>query len=334
MIRTISRAVPVAVAIVAAVVVSVVTAAPVSAATPDPKLLAMYQPVTHFDPAEQFGPTSVQSFITDSSLEQLDGTNWVLTDQHPGPGNLPGPGAGTWRLNQQPCTPSSVLGGLDCYANSWSHGAGSSVVYGHVSHEDGETILQYWFFYYDDVYSYFYPPSDALWQAHEGDWEVVNVVLSGSEQPLSVGYSQHCLGQQRAWADTTKSDDTHPVVYVAAGSHANYFTSGPHPFNLACVPAQVQFVLAVLHLPPPVDYTGDGAVAGPPQSGGTLTHISQINGSVPSWTAFPGYWGEGEYFHAGPPIDITLRGGDSPTGPAFHAVWSDPLGTIATWPTG
>jgi hypothetical protein len=320
--------------IAAAIVAFTVAAGPVSAATPDPKLLSTYQPVIHLDPAEHFAPTSVQTFITDSTLEQLSGSNWVVTNPDPGPGDLPRTGIGQWRLNQQPCTPSSSLGGLDCYTKSWSQGAGSSVVYGRVAHENDETILQYWFFYYDDGCSYYSPPSDILWQAHEGDWEVVNVVLDGDQQPLKVAYSQHCLGQQRAWAATTRVDGTHPVVYVAAGSHANYFTSGTHPINLACVPPEVQYVLFVLlHLAPPVDYTGNGAVAGPPRSGGTVTHISQIDGDVPSWSAFPGFWGEAEYFHAPEPIGTQLAG-PSPTGPAYHTVWADPLATIATWPTG
>jgi hypothetical protein len=329
MIRTLSGAA----ASLAAAVLVVLTVAPASAGTPDAKLLAKFQPVTRFDPAESFTPTSVQTFITDSSLERYDGTDWVAVDQHPGPGGLPGPGTGTWRLNQHPCTPSTGLGGLDCYADSWSRGAGSSVVYGRVTRESGKTVLQYWYFYYDDLYSYFYPPSDVLWQAHEGDWEVVNVVLSADEQPEFVGYSQHCLGQQRPWATTPKWGDTHPVVYVAVGSHANYFGLGTHQLNLACIPAQVQFVLFfVLNLPPPVDYTGDGAVAGPPRSGGTLTHVEQIDSGAHSWVAFPGFWGEDEFFHA--PVIGTVQGGTAPQGPAYHAVWADPLGTLATWPTG
>jgi hypothetical protein len=319
----------------ALVVLSTVATGSLSAATPDPQLLRTYQPVIHLDPAEHFAPTSVQTFISDSTLEQLSGGNWVVTNSDPGPGNLPGPGTGTWRLNQQPCTPSSTLGGLDCNTTSWSQDPGSSVVYGRVAHEDGETILQYWFFYYDDVYSYFYPPSDVLWQAHEGDWEVVNVVLDEDGQPDFVGYSQHCLGQQRTWASTTKWNATHPIVYVATGSHANYFDSGTHPINLTCVPAQVQFVLFfVLHLTPPVDYTGNGTVAGPPRSGNTLTHIEQIDSAAHSWIAFPGYWGEGEYFYAALVTPTPALAGPSPTGPAYHAIWTDPLATLATWPAG
>ena len=41
----------------------------------------------------------------------------------------------------------------------------------------GTTVLQYWFFYDDDFWSLTYPPGSFAWQAHEGDWEAVTVVL-------------------------------------------------------------------------------------------------------------------------------------------------------------
>jgi len=329
MLRILSRAA----VVLAAAVTALLTVGPASAAVPPAQLLSMYQPVLRFDPTERFGPTSVQSFVADSSLDRFDGQNWVVANAHPGLANLPGPGTGYWRLDQHPCSPSTSLGGLDCYAGAWSEGAGSSVVYGRIAHQKGLTILQYWIFYYDDVYSYFSPPSDMLWQAHEGDWEVVNVVLTAFQQPVVVGYSQHCLGQLRRWKDTPRFGSTHPVVYVAAGSHANYFGPGAHQLNLACIDPQVQhFLFDVLHLPPPVDYTGSGATAGPPGSGGTVTHVEQIDASTPSWTAFPGFWGEAEYFH-GPGLGTVLAG-TAPTGPVYHSVWTDPLGTLATWPAG
>ena len=329
------RKVSVRAAVAAAALVGLLIAAgPAFAHTHGGRLLATYQPVTHFDPAERFAPTGVQSFVADSALEQYDASgNWVVVDAHPRLGDLPGPGTGVWRLNQTSCTPSSVLGGLDCYANAWDQRARSNVVYGRVIHQDGQIVLQYWYFYYDDVYSYLYPPNDALWQAHEGDWEVVNVVLSQHRRPLFVGYSQHCLGNQRAWAATPRWHGTHPVVYVAVGSHANYFDAGPHPLISTCVPPEVQSVLAAMHLPPPADYTSDGSVAGPPRSGGVVTHLAKIDDDGPSWTQFPGFWGEYQYFHAPAPIGTVLSG-TSPTGPAFHAIWADPLGTLATWPTG
>jgi hypothetical protein len=303
-----------------------------AAAVPDAQLLLTYQPVTYLDPAEQFGPSSVQSFIADSDLEQFNGSSWVVVDPDPEPGSLPTSGA--WRLNQDSCSPTLPLGGLECYAAAASEGGGSSVTYGRVAHQNGLTILQYWLFYYDDVYSYFYPPSNLFWQAHEGDWEVVNVVLSADQEPLFVGYSRHCLGARRDWSSTPRFAGTHPQVYVADGSHANYFGPGTYQFNPLCVPLQVQAILALFGLGLPSDHVNDGGeVAGPPGSGGRVMHVGKVDDAVPSWIAFPGLWGELQFFHAPAPFG-TLPFGTSPQGPAQHAVWSNPLGTLATWPVG
>jgi hypothetical protein len=276
-------------------------------ATPDVRLLATYEPVMRFDPLEPFQPVKVQSFLTDA----------VLSD-----GNL----------DQVGCSPAMPLGGLDCYAAAATTGGGGPTLYGHVVHEHGDIVLQYWAFYYDDVYSYTYPAGDFIWQAHEGDWEVVSVVLGSDEQPLYVAYSQHCSGQRHAWAATTRVDDTHPVVHVALGSHANYFTSGTHPINVACIPPAAVAILQRNRLPLPVDYAFDGgATAGPPHSGGQVMPIEQIGEDGPSWLQFPGTWGEAQYFHAPVPIG-TVALGTSPVGPAFHQDWIDPLATLDRWP--
>jgi hypothetical protein len=145
----------------------------------DNGLLESYQPVTYLDPSEQFGPASVQSFVADTDLERFDSGSWAVVDPDPEPGELPGPGTGTWRLNQDSCVPTLPIGGLPCYATAGAEGDGASVVYGRVARRPGAIVLQYWYFYYDNTYLYD-PPSESIWQAHEGDWEVVNVsTLSG-----------------------------------------------------------------------------------------------------------------------------------------------------------
>jgi hypothetical protein len=324
-------------AVVLALACAVVAAwASPGGATPSPRLLELYQPVTYFHPDESFLPTKVQSFIVDSDLERFTNGAWTLVDANPGPGDLPDTGGTTWRLNQDSCSPATALGGLACYAAAGDQGSGGLAVYGRVAHDGDRIVLQYWYFYYDDFYSYPFAPVGALWQAHEGDWEVVNVVLSDDEQPLSVAYSQHCLGQRRVWSDTTRFDDTHPIVYVALGSHSNYFTPGLHQFNLHCVPLQVLGLLQSFNppLPPPADVvSGDGPSAGPSAAGTRVTPIHQIDDGHPSWVTFPGTWGELQYLHAPAPIG-TIAFETSPTGPAFHSVWTHPLATIATWPQG
>jgi hypothetical protein len=320
----------------AAVVVSaLLVAAPGRASTPPSRLLATYEPVTYLDAQERFLPTKVQSFIAASDLEERSAGSWVVVNPDPGPGNLPGPGADTWRLNQQPCTPAAPLGGLGCYQAAWLEDSGGPALYGRLVHTGGKIVLQYWYFYYEDVYSYFYPPSDVIWQAHEGDWEVVNVVLSEDEQPLLLAYSQHCLGERRLWDEIKPVDGTHPVVHVAVGSHANYFDAGTHPIDTHCIPAPVLDFLAGIGLPPPADHAFDGGViAGPPGLAEAAMPVHKITAAVPAWVGFPGFWGELEYFHAPPPVGTVTFGTSSPPGPAYHPVWSDPLATIATWNDG
>ena len=217
-------------------------------------LLDMYQPVTYLDPVEQFGPASVQSFVADADLEQFDAGSWVLVDPDPEPGELPGPGTGTWRLNQDSCTPhvrarrARVLRGCRQRGSrsqrrlrtrrTGSPARSCSSTGSSTTTTSTRTPI---------------PPSDFIWQAHEGDWEAVNVVLSEDEQPQFVGYSQHCLGQRRAWSSTPLLG-THPVVYVAAGSHANYFSAGIHPINIQCIPPPAIAFLQAAHLPLPADH--------------------------------------------------------------------------------
>lgn len=81
-------------------------------------------------------------------------------------------------------------------------------------------------------YHYFYAFNDWRLAAnginhHEGDWEMVAVYLKNDE-PYSVLFSQHGTGAMELWKDVycVKDEDgretTHPLVYVALGSHANY----------------------------------------------------------------------------------------------------------------
>ena len=93
-------------------------------------------------------------------------------------------------------------------------------------------VIQYW-------YAYLY---NDFWNAHEMDWETVMVVLDGEGQhaPLICAYSAHEGGHWLPWPEVSKVNDesvpadngTHPIVYVASGSHANYFT-GPAIFRTA-----------------------------------------------------------------------------------------------------
>ena len=99
-------------------------------------------------------------------------------------------------------------------------------VYAHIAQHDdhpGQLALQYWIYWYYNDWN----------NKHESDWEMIQLLFEASsidealaEEPVSVGYAQHEGGERARW-DATKleREDTHPVVYSSAGSHASYFGS-------------------------------------------------------------------------------------------------------------
>lgn len=81
-------------------------------------------------------------------------------------------------------------------------------------------------------YHFFYAFNDWRLAAnginhHEGDWEMIAVYLK-NDAPYSVLFSQHGSGAMELWEDVRCVKDghgnetTHPLIYVALGSHANY----------------------------------------------------------------------------------------------------------------
>ncbi|HEX2589619.1 MAG TPA: hypothetical protein VHL51_15225 [Gaiellales bacterium] len=317
---------------------------PAQAATPK-QLLARYQPVTLMDPLEPFRPTDVNGFVRDSVLETQSSPGvWTLVDGNPTLGTLPTRSSDScanqglvdcYRLNQQSCSPAGgPVGNVACYEAAWTASDPRGVVYGHVAYKPRRIVVQYWYFYYDDVYSYDYPPDDLFWQAHEGDWEAVTVVLRRSnQQPIYAAYSQHCTGVRRPWGQVERRG-THPVDHVAIGSHANLFEAGTQPIATQCIPAQAIAILQAQGLPMPVDRSNaGGAQLGPALDGVTPTQIRKVDRWQTPWVAFPGTWGEYQLFHAPAPIG-TMVSGTAPPSPALQALWKTPLAVTSHWPEG
>src|SRR5437870_9285372 len=79
-------------------------ASPAEAATSS-QLLAKFQPVTALDPLEQFAPTTVDTFVDDSTLQQETAPGvWSVVDPDPALAGLPTTG-GVYRLDQTACSP-------------------------------------------------------------------------------------------------------------------------------------------------------------------------------------------------------------------------------------
>jgi hypothetical protein len=184
----------------------------------------------------------------------------------------------------------------------------SPTVYAHVASEadyPGKLSLQYWFFY----------PFNDFNNTHEGDWEMIQLVFDAAdasealtEDPVEVGYSSHEGAERAAWGDEELEivDGTHPVVYPAAGSHANKFT-------------------AALHL-------GSSAEAGVgcDDTLGPHDDIEPVVKTIPSdpaaanaafpWIAFEGRWGE---------LQAAFFNG--PTGPNLKDQWTHPIEWSTSW---
>lgn len=157
------------------------------------------------------------------------------------------------------------------YAGVLAGGGYEEVVYGRVVHLGGRKVIQYWINYYFNNHPLL---------SHEGDWELVEVELTGDGQPGRVSVSQHGYGKMRHWQDVEVRDG-HPVIYVGRGSHANYFEPGSHSVEVSGLPIPMFIDEA--------DAYEAGRVTTPrvlPLSGSAMDLPGQ------RWLNFRGRWGE------------------------------------------
>ncbi len=181
-------------------------------------------------------------------------------------------------------------------------------VYAHVATDPahpGRLALQYWLFYaYND------------WNnLHEGDWENVQLLFDAADaraaldqDPVAVGYSQHEGSELADWDDEKLElvDGRRPVVYPAAGSHANFFDDALF-----------------------LGSSGEQGV-GCDDTRGPHNELDPDVVTIPSdaaaarrelpWITFEGRWGElQEAFFNGP------------TGPNMKRSWSEPIVVSEDW---
>ena len=193
----------------------------------DLQLAERYEPVFYFHPDEVYLPQPVDVVMGISRLRQSKHLwfDTTLLNSFTAHALFTQSSDETFFLDQW----FGDIGSSE-YANYSSHkavyqssispevGGPQPLIYAHIMHNiDPEyTSIQYWIFYfYNDWFN-----------KHEGDWEMVEVILLAGEQPGWVIYGQHHGGVRRSWATTPVEGGTHPAVYVARGSHANYFAGG------------------------------------------------------------------------------------------------------------
>src|SRR5215208_2942170 len=164
-----------------------------------------------------------------------------------------------------------------------------NTIYGHAKEDSaGRLWLQYWFWYFFN--DYHLAGGIGL---HEGDWEMMQLRLRDDAPDVAV-YAQHRWAERRSWDKVERAEgspDT-PLVYVARGSHASYFTVGYHE-------TEAWYDIA------------DGRRPGPP------LRLELIDDASPPWAAWPGRWGD-------TPVRFSGIDQPSPPGPCAHAQWSDP----------
>ncbi len=229
--------------------------------------------------------------------------------------------------------------------------------HGRVLRQNGWLILQYWLFYPFNNWRSGYSGAND----HEADWEMVCVYLAerpGAEPiPEWVGYASHEFSGddlRRRWDDPAleKVEDSHPVVYVGAGSHAAYFRAGEYMTEIEVTALNplarlVEFLQALGHnlarlargrAPeqrqrrsgvnlfriPFIDYArGDGHSIGPGQE--KPWGEPELLTPTPDWVkGYRGLWGL--Y------VRDQFAGENAPAGPMYNRdgrvrrAWYDPLG--------
>ena len=170
---------------------------------------------------EPYRPVPVETVLDAQGVSLRDETGAVVKGA-PGMADIVGLGSGTsLDFNGNPRRPGCT------FEQDFDRlGAGRpDVAYAHVATDPsapGRMALQYWLFWYFDDYV----------NTHEGDWEFVQLVWdvpTAQEAlrtaPVEAGYSQHSGGERADWdGGKLERRGDHPVVYAAAGSHANFYT--------------------------------------------------------------------------------------------------------------
>jgi hypothetical protein len=181
-------------------------------------------------------------------------------------------------------------------------------VYAHVATEPAypdRLALQYWIFY----------PFNDWNNNHEGDWEMVQLVFAAAspdealgKQPLEIGYSQHEGAEKAAWEDDKleRVDGTHPVVYPAAGSHANFYDDALYIGRSADEGVGCD------------DTTGPSRELRPVVR--TIPRNPTAARNAFPWIAYEGRWGERRR--------AFLNG---PTGPNLKSQWTEPITWAEDW---
>ena len=197
------------------------------AESPAQELAAKYSPVLSLQPqakacgsGEAYRPTTVDIVLGRRDVLLRDPRGNVVT-RAPTSRDLWGLSAGYYL--DFPGNPLNPGCGYERQFHRWNAGRAPSI-YAHVATDPahpGKLAVEYWFYYTFNDFT----------DKHESDWEMAQLDFAASTAavalrvgPYEVDLSQHAGGERSPWTDTKlQKDGTHPVIYDATGSHANYF---------------------------------------------------------------------------------------------------------------
>jgi hypothetical protein len=268
------------------------------------QLAAKYAPVLSLEPqprpcgpGEAYRPTTVDIVLGRENVLLRDASGNVAK-RAPTAGDL-------WRhatgyyidLPGDPLNPGCRYEGQ---FRAWNDGR-KPAVYAHVATDpaySGKLAVEYWFYY---TFNDFTDKHESDWEMAQVDFDAPNAAKALVKDPYEVDLSQHAGGERSKWTDTKlEKQGTHPVIYDATGSHANYFGSalylgrgaregfGCDDTRTATTRLQLQTVL--------------------------LTDIPSSPSAPYAWLAFDGRWGQQE------------KGiNNGPTGPASKPQWWAPI---------
>jgi hypothetical protein len=192
-----------------------------------------FAPILKLDSQEVLLPISIPTYVSTTTLDERIRKVLKVINPAPTPATLPSSDVECF-IAASCMYQLDVRGAEPTHSNFRVYGAindklfanGAKMrVYAHVLQylDSGDYSVQYWFLY---LFNY-------RLNRHESDWEQITIQLDKDKHPLNVLYSSHSTGYTRSW-DLLEHDGDHPVVYVARGSHANYFHAGSHPVTILC----------------------------------------------------------------------------------------------------
>ena len=177
--------------------------------------------------------------------------------------------------------------------------------YGRVAKDEEWISLQYHYFY---AYNDYRMTANGV-NHHEGDWEAVIVFLKckgpnpGTDYEIhGVACSQHENGKFRfrdeiSWGADEAQQSLRPIIYVALGSHANYFVMGNLDTSLQFSGITRQIVTAIDGI---LDkFSGGNKSSGLPDEiahGDLIKNDAEIlfidDNNTPGWVQYKGLWGK------------------------------------------